>query len=366
MQQTDQNQKNGNATLQTVKSYLADFEWPKEGGLVEATFLKKLSRKAYFDLGKFGTGIVLGAEMANAGDTIRGLKPGDKIQAKIVAIDGEEGCIDLSISEASKQKVWQEAKELLDSGEIIKAKIASANAGGLMAAVGNLEIKAFLPVSHLSVEHYPRVGEDRQKIAEALQKFVGQELNVKIIDVNQKNNKLIVSEREVLSGNLKEQLSKYSVGQEIEGIVSGIADFGVFVRFADNPDIEGMIHISELSHRIVDNPKEIVSVNDQVKIKISDIKEGRVFLSLKALESDPWEKAGEIYKAGEEVRGTVYKINPVGAVINLEKGLQGLVHVSEFGGRDEMKIELQKEGPHQFVVDSVKPEEKRIILKLKK
>lgn len=365
-QQIEQNQKNGNAIIQTVKYYLSDIEWPKEGGITSATLIKKLPRRAYFDLGRFGTGIVLGAEMTNASDTIRGMKAGEKIQAKIVSLDGEEGCIELSIAEASKQKVWQEAKELAEGGEIIKAKIVSANAGGLMAAIGNIEMKAFLPVSHLSVEHYPRVGEDRQKIAEALQKFVGQELGVKIIDVNQKNNKLIVSEREVLSENIKEKLSKYEVGQEIEGTVSGMADFGVFVRFADDPDIEGMIHISELSHRIVDNPKEIASVNDRVRVKISDIKEGRVFLSLKALETDPWEKAGELYKAGEEVNGTVYKINPVGAVINLEKGLQGLIHISEFGGREEMKEKLQKEEAHRFVVDSVKPEDKRIILKLKK
>jgi small subunit ribosomal protein S1 len=170
----------------------------------------------------------------------------------------------------------------------------------------------------------------------------------------------------VLATNVKELLSRYRVGEVVDGLVSGIADFGVFVRFVDNPEIEGMIHISELDHRIVDNPKEIVKVDDQIKVKIVDIKDGRVYLSLKALTPDPWEKIGEKYKAGTEVSGSVYKFNPFGAVINLEGGLQGVIHVSEFGGQEEMKAALQLGQTYKFLIDSIKPEEKRIILKAKK
>jgi small subunit ribosomal protein S1 len=191
-------------------------------------------------------------------------------------------------------------------------------------------------------------------------------MNVKIIDINPRSNKIIVSEREVLATNVKELLSKYTVGEVVDGLVSGIADFGVFVRFVDNPEIEGMIHISELDHRIVDNPKEIVKVDDQIKVKIVDIKDGRVYLSLKALAPDPWEKIGEKYKAGAEVSGLVYKFNPFGAVVNLEGGLQGVIHVSEFGGQEEMKAALQLGQTYKFLIDSVKPDEKRITLKAKK
>ena len=322
------------AVAQALKTEFSTTDWPKEGSVVTVTLLKKLPRKAYFDMGRFGTGIVFGAEIANAREAIRNLKPGDSLQAKIVALDGEEGDIELSLSEAGKQKLWALAKELSESGEVIKAKIVAANAGGLMTVVAD-DLKAFLPVSQLSLEHYPKVPDgDRIKIAEELKKFVGQELNVKIIDVNSRTNKVIVSEREVLSANVKELLSAYTIGQVVDCMVSGTADFGVFVRFTDNPQIEGMIHISELDYKLIDNPKELVKVNDPLKAKIIDIKEGRVFLSLKALKEDPWGKAGGLFKPGDTVHGKVYKFNPFGAVVALDGDLQGMVHISEFGGQD--------------------------------
>jgi small subunit ribosomal protein S1 len=358
----------GTATV--LKTELSTLDWPKEGSVVEVTLLKKASRKAYFDMDRFGTGIIYGIELQNAKEAIRNLKPGDKLHAKITALDGEEGHIELSLTEAGRQKIWQQAKELVESGEVVKAKIVGANVGGLMASIIGAtgdEIKAFLPVSQLSLEHYPKVPDgDRAKIGEELKKFVGQELNVKIIDVNQRTNKIIVSEREVLSTNIKELLSAYSIGQVVNCIVSGAADFGVFVRFADNPEIEGMIHISELDHKLIDNPKELVKVNDELQAKIIDIKEGRVFLSLKALKEDPWATIGDRFKAGETVQGRVYKFNPFGAVIALDGDFQGLVHISEFGGQDEMKKAISIGQSYSFIIDSVKPEEKRIALKIKK
>jgi len=365
---TPTEEKNAAATAmaQVLKSELSTADWPKEASVVEVTLLKKMPRKAYFDMGRFGTGIVFGAEVTNAREALRNMNPGDKMPAKIVVLDGEEGLIELSISEAGKQKLWQQAKELAEAGEVIKAKIVAANAGGLMTVVAE-ELKAFLPVSQLSLEHYPKVPDgDRTKIADELKKFVGQELNVKIIDVNPRTNKVIVSEREVLSANVKELLAAYAVGQVVDCIVSGAADFGIFVRFTDNPQIEGMIHISELDYKLIDNPKELVKVNDPLKAKIIDIKEGRVFLSLKALKEDPWTTMGDRFKAGDAVQGKVYKFNPFGAVVALDGDFQGMVHISEFGGQDEMKKALAVGQSYAFVIDAVKPEEKRIILKMKK
>lgn len=360
-------EKNGaTAVAQALKTDLSATDWPKEGSVVEVSFMKKLPRKAYFDLGRFGTGILYGVEMMNAKEALRNLKIGDKLNAKIVALDGEEGLAELSLSEAGKQKIWQRAKDLAESGETVVAKVAASNAGGLMITIEG-EIKAFLPVSQLSLDHYPKVQDgDRQKITEELKKFVGQELNVKVIDVNIRANKIIVSEREVFSANVKEFLVSYSVGQIVDCIVSGVADFGVFVRFADNPQIEGMIHISELDYKLIENPKDIISVNDALKAKIVDIKEGRVFLSLKALKKDPWETSGEKLKAGDILQGRVHKFNPFGAVIALEGDLQGMVHISEFGGQEEMKHALVVGQTYSFVIDSIRSEEKRIILKLKK
>lgn len=355
------------ALIDVLKRDSAMNAWPKEGNVVEAALIKKLLRQAFFDVGRCGTGIVYGAEFLNAREILRNLSPGDRVPAKVVLLDGEDGNIELSLTEAGKQKLWQQAKELLEAGEIIKVKIVGANAGGLMAQLPDMELRAFLPVSQLSLDHYPRVADsDRKEILEELKKFVGQELEVKIIDVNSRTGKVILSEREVLSANVKELLQKYAIGQDVEGIVSGIADFGVFVRFVDTPDIEGMIHISELDHRLVDSPKEVVKVNDQLKVKIVDIRDGKVFLSLKALKADPWAKAAEFYKTGDEAAGEVYAFNPFGAVINLSGDLQGLIHISEFGGQEEMKKALAPGVPHRFVIDAVKPEEKRILLKLKR
>ncbi|MBI2075516.1 MAG: S1 RNA-binding domain-containing protein [Candidatus Harrisonbacteria bacterium] len=337
----------------------------KHGDLVEAAFLSKETKAAYFDLGRFGIGTVYGAEFSNAAEAIKALNPGDKVSAKVVDPENDEGYIELSLAEAGKQRAWQDIKNLLERGEIMTVKITAANSGGLIAPVN--DIKAFLPVSQLTPDHYPHIEDgDKGKILEELKKFIGQELKVKIIDLNTRTNKLIISERETMSTNVKELLEKYKTGDVIDGIVSGVADFGAFVRFADNPDIEGLVHISELSHRLIENPKEIVKVNDSIKAKILEIKDGRVSLSLKALQEDPWLKVPEKYKDDTDVSGTVTKFNPFGAFVALDADIQGLIHVSEFGGVDEMKKQLELGHAYTFHIAMVKPAEKRIILKLKK
>lgn len=352
------------ALLELMKDELANVRL-RDGEIVEAELMKKTRRGAFFDLGKFGTGIVFGAELSNARDIIKKLNIGEKISARIESIDGQNGFVELSLAEASKQKVWQQAQELQDSGEVVKVKITGSNPSGLLADL--IGLKAFLPLSQLSQEHYPKVAEGaQQNMADALKNFIGQEMGVKVIAVNSRTNKLIVSERELLLANVKELLTAYKVGQVVDGIVSGIADFGIFVRFVDNPQIEGLAHISELDHRIIDSPKEIVSIDQPLKVKIIDIKEGRVFLSVKALKEDPWQEVAARFKAGQEVSGKVYKFNPFGAVIDLDGGIQGLIHISEFGGADEMKKILIPKESNQFVIDSIKQEEKRIILKMKK
>lgn len=359
--------KNGNALAQIIKSELSGKGRLQENDVVEVEVMKIAPREVYFDLGKFGTGVVYGSEFQNAKEIIKKLAPGEKIPARVERLDGFMGYVELSLSEAGKQKLWKEVKDLEERGEIVKVKINGANQGGLTADL--MGLKAFLPVSQLSTEHIPKSLEiDRQKAGEELKNFVGQEFSVKIITVNPRNNKLIISERETISPSqdIKELLSKYAVGQVVDGVVSGVADFGVFVRFTDNPEIEGLVHISEIEHRIIDNPKEIVKLNEPVKVKILDIKDGRVFLSLKALKEDPWEKIEEKYKADQEVSGKVYKFTGFGAIVDLEDDIQGMVHVSEFGGTEEMKQALKLGETYSFVISALKPEEKRLILKLKK
>ncbi len=357
--------KTDSAVAQLMKASSDLAEIVKEGDLVNATLLKRTPRAVYFDLGKSGTGVVFGLELVNGKEVLKNLKEGDVTTAKVVEVENDDGYVELSLAEAGKQKSWQVIKELYEKGEDLIVKITGANAGGLTAEVEGL--KAFLPVSQLSNEHYPRVDDgDKAKILDELKKFVGQELGVKILDFNLRNDKLILSEREITTKNVKEKLNKYKSGDIIEGIISGVADFGAFIKFADDPEVEGLIHISELDHKLIDNPKEIVKVNDQVKAKILDIKDGRVTLSLKALKADPWEKAGERYQAGKDVDGKVIRFNPFGAFVSLDPEIQGLIHVSEFGSVEEMKKQLKEGESYTFHIDSVKPQEKRITLKLKK
>jgi len=332
------------------------------GDLIEAKFLKKTPQAAYFDLGKFGTAILYGLELANARNMLKSLKVGDGVTAKILNLENENGLVEISLASALQQKNWQELKELMERDEVLTVKIIGANSGGLIANIN--EIKSFLPVSQLANEHYPRVDSgEKNKILEELRKLVGREMGVKIIDLNPRTNKLIISERGATEQSIKELVGQYKVGDIVDVIISGMADFGVFVRFADNPAIEGLIRIFEINHRLINNPKEALNINEAVKAKIIEIKDGRVFLSLKALKPDPWESAQEKFKEGEEATGIVYEFNPFGAYINLEHGLQGLIHVAEFGSLEEMNKNLEIGKSYRFIIESIKPEEKRIILK---
>jgi len=351
--------------MQMMKNDPAIMPILKTGDLVEARLLEQTSRGVFFDIPKVGLGVIYGLELQNAKDILKKLAPGDTVSAKVAMPENENGFVELSLAEAGAQKTWAEIKELKEKDEPIKVKVVGANSGGLITSIAG--IQAFLPASQLSNDHYPSgLENNKAKLIEELKKFVGQELEVKIITINPRTNKLIISEREIISTNVKELLDKYKVGDVIQGIISGVANFGAFLKFADNPEIEGLIHISELNHLLVDNPKDFVKVGDMVKAKIIEIKDGRVSLSLKALQADPWQGIETKLKTGETVKGTVYKLTPFGAIIKLSHDVTGLIHVSEFGSVEELKKKMVQDSTHSFIIDSVKPEDKRIILKLAK
>ena len=355
--------KRESAVTQQIKDNPALMPILKAGDLTEARLVEKLGKMAYFEIPRIGTGIIYGVELLNAKDVLKRLNPGDSVNARVVDPENEKGYIELSLSEAGKQRAWAEIKEIKDKDEPIKVKILDANAGGLIAEVAGLP--AFIPASQMSNDHYPKETEgDRRKMIEGLKKFVGEELTVKIININPRTNKLILSEREVETSNVKGLLEKYKVGDVVSGIISGVASFGAFVRFADEPSIEGLIHISELDHKLIESPKEVVNVSDLVQAKIVDIKDGRVSLSLKALKADPWDKIVGKYEVGATVDGKVYRFNPFGAFIELDPNIVGLIHVSEFGSIDELKKQLEAGKTYKFIIDSIKPQENRIVLKL--
>jgi small subunit ribosomal protein S1 len=335
----------------------------KKGEIIEAKLIEKTPKKAFFEIAKVGTAVVYGREFLNGREVLKPLELGDSVSAKVVDPENKDGFVELSLAEADKQKAWNLAKESQDTGEPITVKAFGSNSGGLLVELFGL--KGFLPVSQLSVEHYPRVTEQtREKIIEELNKLVNQELEVKVIGLNPRTNKLIVSEKEVLSQGAKDLINQYKTGDIITGIISGLANFGAFIRFADNPEIEGLIHISELGHKLIESPKEIVSIGDMIKAQVIEVKDNKISLSLKALQPDPWKDVESTYKVGDVITGTVYKFNPFGAFVKLTEDIVGLIHISEFGSPEEMRAKLALEAQEKFRIEAIKPEEKRIILKL--
>jgi small subunit ribosomal protein S1 len=335
---------------------------PKVGEIIEGKVIGEKRQALFLDLGNIGAGIIYGKEFQEAKEELKNLKIGDSVFAKIIDLENELGYIELSVSQASNELIWEGLKQKKEEGEIIVVKISGANRGGLLTEVSG--ISAFLPVSQLLPEHYPRVeGGDSSKILKELQKFVGEKLEVKIFDLSPREKKLILSEKVKEVEKIKEVLKKYKVGEVLEGEITGITDFGVFLKFGSE-NLEGLIHISELDWAIVEDPAEIVKVGEKLKVKIIDISDDKVSLSLKALKKDPWKDIEKKYKKGETVSGKVTKFNPFGAFVQITPKIQGLCHISEFGTKTRMAERLKIDGKYDFQILEIRPEEHRMTLKL--
>ncbi|MCX6719754.1 MAG: S1 RNA-binding domain-containing protein [Candidatus Staskawiczbacteria bacterium] len=275
-------------------------------------------------------------------------------------MENDEGYRELSLRDATKEIGWQRLKDLKESGQILSVRITGVNKGGLLTSLDG--IQAFLPVSQLAPEHYPRVADaDKQKILKELQKFIGKNLEVKILDLLAEENKLILSEKAKSEEKTKEVLKNYSKGDIIEGEITGIADFGAFIKFGE---IEGLIHISELDWQLVENPTEVVKVGEVVKAQIIDINNNQVFLSLKSLKKNPWEEIEKEYKKGDVIKGKVTKFSAFGAFVEIKPKIRGLCHISEFESKEKMEEQLKLGETYEFAVLQVEPREHRMSLKL--
>ncbi len=337
------------------------FRLPKVGEKIEGNVLSIGTNNLLIDIGPVGAGIVMARELNDGLGTAQGLKIGDKITATVLEQENEDGYVELSLREASYDKVWQNLKDNMKNGNILTTKILDANRGGLIVEING--IFGFLPVSHLTRQHYPRVKNgDRDKILSILRNYINQMFKVKIIDIDKKGEKLILSEKAVEEDKTKECISKFKVGDIVDGVVKGIVDFGAFVGFSD--DLEGLIHISELDWKLIDDPNDVIKVGEKVKVKIIDITGSKISLSLRALQKDPWEKAGDKYKVGQKVEGKITKINQFGAFVQLDEYVHGLVHVSEIK-KDEKKGELlEVNKKYKFKILSFEPKEHRLGLAL--
>ena len=336
---------------------------PQVGDLVEGKVIGEGRNTLYIDLAPHGTGIIYGREYLNTRDVIKNVKPGDLITAKVVESTNDEHYIELSLKEARQAVLWKEAEEAIREKKTFDLTIKDANKGGLL--IDWQGILGFLPASQLSGDHYPRVEDgNKDRIMEELKKLIGKTITVSMITADPKEEKLIFSERATTSAEKQEIIAKYNLGDVVDGEVTGLVDFGVFVRLEDN--LEGLVHISEIDWSLVENPKSRFAVGDKVTVKVIEIKDNKISLSIKALKENPWEKATEKYKKDTTVDGVVIKHNRHGALVSVEEGIAGLVHVSEFTTPDDLKTELELGKTYKFNINLFEPKDQRMTLSLVK
>jgi small subunit ribosomal protein S1 len=352
----------------------SDIKFPEVGDVIKGTVIEVGTNAIYLDIDPFGTGIVLGREMK---DGMGGgkLKIGSVVTATITDLENEDGYIELSIREASYEKAWEDLESKRDTQEKVSTKVLSANKGGLLIEING--ISGFLPVSQLSGKNYPRVEDgDKNKILTLLKKLVNQELEVRILDADRESQKLIVSEKAAQKEKDREVISGLQINDVVEGEISGVVDFGAFVKFfapnnidtadlTEEDKLEGLVHISELAWQLIENPRDIVKVGQKVQAQIIGIDNDKISLSMRALEKDPWTVLK--HKVGDIVKGTVNKINHFGAFVYLNKDIHGLAHISEMsemypGKNIEELIKVGQE--YDWKILSIEPKDHRMGLAL--
>ena len=333
---------------------------PKVGDLAEGTVIANARGRIYIDLPPFGTGVIYGREYLAAREILKKVLIGDSVTAKVIETDSKHGYIELSLKEARQAMLWSDAEAASREHKSFDIAVGEANKGGLIMEWQG--IQGFLPASQLGANHYPRIEDgDKDKILEELKKLVGQKLTVAIISVLPKEGKLIFSEKALTEKDRAQMVGKYTIGDDMDGTVTGAVDFGVFVKIEDG--LEGLVHISEMDWALVENPRLRYKAGEKVKVKIIDIKDGKVSLSIKALQPNPWTDAEKRFKKGDTVQGVIIKYNKYGALASIEEGVAGLVHISEFGG-DETKLRssLELGKSYNFAITIFEPKEQRMTL----
>lgn len=332
---------------------------PIIGDLVEGPVINIEKSAVYIDLAPIGTGIIYGREYLTARDIIKKINVGDIIAAKVVDTNNSEGYIELSLKEARQALIWSEAEVAIQNKSILELPVMEANKGGLIIEWQG--ISGFLPASQLKTEHYPRVADgDKDKILEELKKLVGTKISVSIISAIPKEGKLIFSEKSPELKDKEKIIGKYKINDEVQGTVTGIVDFGVFVKIEDG--LEGLVHISEIDWSLVEDPRALFKVGQKVTVKIIEIKEGKVSLSLKALKENPWVEAGKKYKKDMIVQGVVIRFNKHGALASIEEGIAGLVHISEFGSEEKLRKSLELGKSYGFKITLFDVKEQKMAL----
>jgi len=327
--------------------------------IVEGSVIEIKRSVMYVDLGNFGTGIIFGKEFQNAKDIIKKIHVGDIVKAKVIERENADGYVELSLKEARQALIWNAAEEAIKAKVIFELPILEANKGGLILEWQGLA--GFLPASQLKSDHYPRVLDgNKEKILKELKKLVGEKIAVIMIGADQKEGKLIFSEKDSNPEEIQKVVGKYNVGDELDCTVTGIVDFGVFLKVEEG--LEGLAHISEIDWGLVDDPRTLYKVEDKVRAKIIEIKDGKISLSIKALKDNPWKEFEGKLKKGDIIKGVVIKYNKHGALVSIKEGVAGLVHNSTFGSEAKLREKLELGKTYNFQVTLFEPKEERMLV----
>lgn len=295
------------------------------GDIVSGTVIVADQKMILIDLDGQFTGIITGNHMQSSTEDTGNIQAGDRIESIIIGNDPHSGLVHLSLRKASQAKLIEKLHSNFDTKEIITVIPNEANKGGLLIDLDG--IKGFIPVSQLTPIHYPRVeNANPEKILEQLNKLIGKPFQVRVINLDQSGKKIIFSEKAAIEEQRTQALATMKVGDVVEGSVSGILTYGLFVTFHG---VEGLVHVSEIDWGHVNNPHKYARVGDKVTVQIIGIEGEKISLSIKRLKSNPWQVLSDKYQVGDIIEAPVLRLSQFGIFLELDGGISGLIHLSE-------------------------------------
>lgn len=339
-----------------------EIKYPKQGEIISGKIIKIEKKNILVNVNNQFTGLVVSKEVGNTID-LNELKPGQQIEVMVLGDSVERGLLILSLKRANQIKNLTNLTKYNESNEIITVRPTEANKWGLLVDIDGL--KWFIPVSQLTPIHYPRVEwADPEKILAHLNALVGEPFKVRVINVDENGKKIIFSEKAAIEENREEALKKLKEGDIVEWVISGILSYGLFVTF---DGLEGLVHVSEIDWGHVTDPSKFAKVWMKVKVKVIGLDSEKISLSIKRLKENPWDTLAKKYKLNDKIVAPISRISKFGAFMDLEWGIQGLIHLSEISHwvvkdiRDHIKV--WEEVTAKII--NFEPEKKRIGLSLK-
>ena len=317
-----------------IKKHSKHVKMFESGAVVDGVIVSIDRKYVLVDVGAKSEGMIPTEELKLLPD--RDVKVGDKITCIVIQTENRQGNLILSLKKAKSQHNWTSLDEVFESGEPIEVMVIDYLKGGLIVDTNGQ--RGFVPISHLNRVHFEQFNiamaeGTNSDSAQNLGGLKGSTMQVKIIEINAEKNRLVMSEKEVMSkeeaASKDRRLAEVKEGDVIEGTVSTVLPYGVLV---DLGGIDGLVHISEIAWEKVSAPKDYYKPGDSIKVKIIGKEEDKIALSVKELKDNPWNKVEERYPLGKRVKANVSKVVPFGAFIELEPGLDGLIHISETVG----------------------------------